>query len=143
MTRPHKPETFTVPLIVVARNDGRGGIKPFGTYSKQQAGAKVYIGEKSYTVTKDGRVNIPKSIMDKGIKGSDGRMRISIGFRTDSVQFASLDRWKSVKSVIVKPDKADKNALQGSKISKFKLNRKGKDEDLKPLDTKDYNWSPS
>ena len=138
----NKTESYTTPIIVVARSDGRGGIKPFGTYGKQQAGAKVFVGEKSFTVTKDGRVNIPKSIMDTGIKGSDGRMRISIGFRAESKEAAGIDRWKSVKSIIVKPSKEDKNAVHGDKITKFRLNRKGKNADLKPLDTKDYNWSP-
>ena len=140
-----KIEKFTLPVVVVARSDGRGGIKPFGTYGREQAGAKVWIGEKQFTVTRDGRVNIPKNIMQTGIKGSDGRMRISIGFRAPSLAEGGKDRWKDVKSVVVKPSKEDKNAVQGSKITKFNLkrNKNKKTRDLKPVDTQDYSWSPS
>ena len=66
-------------MIVVARKDGRGGIKPFGKYGKKQAGSMVKIGDKDYKVTKDGRVNIPKKYMEKyGITGDDGRKRIAL-----------------------------------------------------------------
>lgn len=132
-------QKYTMPAIVVARSDGRGGIIPYGTFSKNQAGAKVQIGEKQYTVTRDGRINIPKAVMNRGIKGSDGRMRIGIGFASEK----GIDGWKELKSVIVKPDANDKNAKHGERISKFDLqrNKKEKTKDLVPRDTPDYTWS--
>ncbi len=70
-------------VTVVAKTDGRGQVRPFGKYTKKQAGAMVKIGDKEYKVTKSGRVNIPKKVMEEfGIKGADGRNRINIKFAT-------------------------------------------------------------
>ena len=93
-------------IIVVARKDGRGGVRPFGSYNKTQAGATVSIMNKDYKVTTDGRVNIPKSIMDKGIKGADGRMRIEMRFATKSVVISGKkDYWNTVIAEVRKPVK--------------------------------------
>lgn len=124
-----------MPVIVTAKKDGRGMIAPFGTFGKPQAGANVTIGEKSYKVTKDGRVNIPKKIMETGIKGDDGKYRISIGFASEK----GKEGWKSVKTVIVKPDNVDKNTNTGQKIKRFDEKRP---DDLVPSDIPDYSWSP-
>ncbi len=121
-------------FIVSARIDGRGGIHPFGTYGKSQSGSKVDIGGKTYTVTKDGRVNIPKSIMDKGIKGKDGRMRLAIQFSTQN----GIEGWKNVKAITSKPLKIDANKITGDKVSKHRL--KDRDE-LLPKDSGEVNWS--
>lgn len=129
--------TFTMPVVVVARSDGRGGIRPFGTFRKEQSGAKVAIGEKQYTVTKDGRVNIPASIFKQyGEKGNDGKLRISIGFSSEK----GIDGWKFVSAVIVRPSEHDRNAMTGDKIRKF---REDREKDLIPKDIPDYSWSPS
>lgn len=124
-------------FIVTARSDGRGGFKPFGTYGKHQAGAKVDIGGKSYTVTKDGRVNIPVKIMERfGLKGEDGRNRITMQFSAGK----GKEGWKEIKSVIKKPVEADKDKKTGKIVTEH---REGKDRDvLKPKDAGDYNWSP-
>ena len=53
------------PVFIVADSVGRGHIKPFGRFSSEQKGTVVDIGGKNYKVTSDGRVSIPKSIMEK------------------------------------------------------------------------------
>lgn len=124
-------------FIVTARADGRGGFKPFGTFSKKQAGAFVTMGDRQYKVTKDGRVNVPKSIMDKfGVTGDDGRKRITMQFTTAK----GKEGWKDVKAAIKKPVDDDKNASTGKVAVKHRV---GKDrEALVPKDSGDYNWSP-
>ena len=121
-------------FIVRERSDGRGGIKPFNTYNKTQAGAYVTIGSTKIKVTSDGRVNIPKEVMRTyGIKGDDGRYRIGITFSTKG----GKDGWKNVKAVVTKPLEKDKNAKQGATIKKSG----SKGGVLKPSDSSDYTWS--
>ncbi len=127
---------FTMPVIVVARADGRGGIEPFGVSGENRkgfVGAHVAIGEKTYTVTKDGRVNIPKSVMETGIKGSDGRYRIAIGFNSGT----GKNGWKDLKAVVVKPSEENITSRKGEPLKKFVRKRK----DLVPGDVIEYNWS--
>ena len=65
--------------IVRARSDGRAGMPMFGLSTKQAksfAGQKVHIGDREVTVGRDGRINIPKDIMETyGVVGDDGRRR--------------------------------------------------------------------
>lgn len=121
-------------FIVKARSDGRGGIKPFNTYNKMQAGAYVTIGDTKIKVTSDGRVNIPKVVMDKyGIAGDDGRKRIGITFTTKG----GKEGWKDVKAMVLTPQDKDKNGKQGNTIKKAGM----KGGVLKPSDGSDYTWS--
>lgn len=53
------------PVFVVADCVGRGHIKPFGRFTREQRGTLIDIGGKNYQVTSDGRVSIPKRIMEK------------------------------------------------------------------------------
>lgn len=53
------------PVFVVADCVGRGHIKPFGRFTREQRGTLIDIGGKNYKVTSDGRVSIPKRIMEK------------------------------------------------------------------------------
>jgi len=137
-------------LIVVQRTDGRGGIKPFGTYGKEQAGAKVYIGERELTVTKDGRVNIPKSIMKQGIQGTDGRYRLEISFRTNP----GIDHWKQVQGKVQKPFVENKDAETGTKATYKEITKAESSEEMiaelegglesgeiTPRETGEKNWS--
>ena len=66
--------------IVRARADGRAGMPMFGLSTKQAksfAGQKVHIGHRVLTVGRDGRINIPRDIMNTyGVKGADGRQRV-------------------------------------------------------------------
>jgi len=125
-------------FIVVARSDGRGGFRPFGTYSSAQRGATVSIGEHRYTVGADGRVNIPKAVMEQyGVRGEDGRMRVAIEFASQ----AGADGWGEIAAVVSRPSLLDRNAPTGSlagKISVFDPRFSA----LEPYDSGEYNWSP-
>jgi len=125
-------------FTVVARADGRGGLKPFGTYGAKQAGAMVRIGDKDYKVTTDGRVNIPKSIMDTyGELNKQGRRVINIKFKTAP----GKDHWKQVDAEIKRPDKSTVGQRTGSKPRK--MNIKDYVDELQPKDSNDGSWSPN
>ena len=125
-------------FIVAARSDGRGGFRPFGSYGAPQRGASVSIGEHRYTVGVDGRVNIPKAVMEQyGVRGEDGRMRVAIEFASQ----AGADGWGEVGAVVSRPSALDKNAQTGSLAGKISIF----DPDLsalEPYDSGEYNWSP-
>ncbi len=74
-------------FIVRARSDGRAGMPMFGlsgSHAKWFTGQKVHIGDREVTVGRDGRINIPKDIMETyGVVGDDGRRRLSINFASD------------------------------------------------------------
>lgn len=79
---------------ITARSDGRGGafvckeykdakgvIHSAAERSREKAGEKVSIGDFHATVTSDGRINIPKRVMDKyGAIGKDGRRQVDVQF---------------------------------------------------------------
>lgn len=66
-------------IVVRARSDGRGGFIPFRTHSSAHAGEYVVVGGQPVKVSADGRVNIPKALMEKvGVKGEDGRYRVAV-----------------------------------------------------------------
>lgn len=134
MSKQQKPPTQ---FIVTQRIDGRGGIKPFGTFKGGQQGAGVMIGDKTYKVTSDGRVNIPKSIMDKfGVEGSDGRKRVTIHFSAGK----GKEGWKDVSAAIKKPVDDDRDKRTGAVVTKHRV---GVDRNvLKPKDSPDRTWSP-
>ena len=70
--------------IVVSRADGRGGLRIPVQHPKDLAGARFSIAGKALTITTDGRVNIPKSIMEKyGSRLPDGRyaLAVDVGYR--------------------------------------------------------------
>ena len=122
-------------FIVTERSDGRGGIKPFNSYSAAQKGATVRIGDKTYKVTSDGRVNIPKAIMQKyGVRGDDGRRRIGIQFSAQG----GKDGWKTVAAQIKTPPERAKNQSQGTVITRPPADGKY----LIPADSGDFSWSP-
>lgn len=119
-------------FFVTQRSDGRGGIKPFGTYGKEQAGAKVSIGDRQLTVTSDGRVNIPKDIMEKYGTGESGKKSIGITFTSDG----GKDGWKDVKGGVVTPKETGKTG------QKVKFDRGDKPDVVVPSDSGESNWSP-
>lgn len=51
-------------FVVTARKDGRGLVRPF-VDGEKHTGEPFYIGGRALKVTKDGRVYIPKSIMEE------------------------------------------------------------------------------
>ena len=70
-----KPSKGYPPAATVARADGRGTYIPYpkGTI-KDHIGEKVYIAHREFKNGKDGRVNIPKSIMQAyGRLNDEGR----------------------------------------------------------------------
>ena len=124
-------------FIAVARSDGRAGLRPFGTYTAKQAGAKVSFGDKVATVGKDGRVNIPKDIMKEyGIKGEDGRYRIAVSFSSKPGTSG-----KELAAVVTTPPESMRNAKTGDIISPEKW-RGVEYRGLLPREFPDYNWSP-
>jgi len=122
-------------FVVTARSDGRGGFRPFGTYSAKQAGAMVSIGSKSYKVGRDGRVNIPKAMMESmGILGADGRRRVTIEFASSK----GIDGWKKLGAVVGKPPEHLKDATTGDILGRKLVMQ----DILEPYDSGDYSWSP-
>jgi len=76
--------------IVVSRADGRGGLRIPAQHPKDFAGARFAIAGKTFAITTDGRVNIPKSIMQKyGSRMPDGRyaLAVDVGYRYDDGKF--------------------------------------------------------
>jgi len=73
--------------IIVSRSDGRGGLRIPVQHPKDFAGARFAIAGRTFLITSDGRVNIPKSIMQKyGSRMADGRyaLAVDVGFRYDA-----------------------------------------------------------
>lgn len=132
-------------VIIRADKKGRGHARPWNYGRMKQgcrysgAGAMVDIGGKKYKVTPDGRVNIPKKVMnDWGIKGDDGRMRVAITFSTRP----GKDHWKRVGSTISTPGRESKNAKTGA-IALYDFDEIGFPitDELIPESDEDYNWS--
>jgi len=127
--------SFGVRLMVTARSDGRGGIRPFGTYKSGQAGYKVQVGDQTLTVGRDGRVNIPKHVMEQyGILGDDGRRRVEIVFAWHRKDADVPD----VGATVATPAYDMRNASTGDTAVGFAE----EPNLLEPADSKDYNWSP-
>lgn len=122
-------------FIVTARSDGRGGFRPFGSYSSSAAGGKVNIGEKTYQIGRDGRVNIPKSIMEQyGRIGRDGRTRVSITFSSAS----GIDGWRDLSAIVSNPVETYADAQTGDVVSEYDYQAPR----LLPYDVDDRSWSP-
>ena len=125
-------------FVVAARSDGRGGFRPFGSYGASQAGATVSIGDVRYKVGVDGRVNIPKAVMEQyGVRGDDGRMRVNVEFATQK----GIDGWKDVAAVISRPSVLDKNSATGALSGRISVSDPTFAA-LEPFDSGDYTWSP-
>lgn len=127
--------------IIKARSDGRGGARPFGLkpqVSKHFIGSMFNLGGKQYKVTTDGRINIPKKVMnDLGITGDDGRKRITMTFASSPDQ--ARDE-KTFGMFANKPLAKDKNRPNNWKVV---MPRQDTKRGLKPKDGVDYNWSPA
>lgn len=130
--------------IVVARADGRGGIKPFGTFGKKQKGFTVSIGNRRYKVTSDGRVNIPKKIMNEmGINNADGRKVIQMRFSSKAGKEGSKSR-SEVGAVIGTPNHVMITQNTGDtpkEVLEDKFDPEDKNDFLEPFDEQDFSWS--
>ena len=116
--------------IVRARSDGRAGMPMFGlsgSRAKSFAGQTVYI---------DGRINIPKDIMETyGVVGDDGRRRVSINFASDGQGNLGV--------LIYTPPPHQRDAQTGDPTRPYKgLNVYDDEVVLEPSDGPDFNWSP-
>ena len=130
--------------IARARSDGRGGITPFGLTGKDArklAGRPVHVGDRELTVGRDGRVNIPKDIMDTyGVVGDDGRRRLGCTFSSNAAGELAV--------TFFTPRGADRNAQTGERSQTardvLKDPRSFIDGELVlvPSDAADFNWSP-
>jgi len=120
--------------IVRARSDGRAGMPMFGLSgprAKSFAGQTVHIGDRKVTVGRDGRINIPKDIMETyGVVGDDGRKRLNISFASDSEGNLGVLAYTTGES--------QKNAVTGTRARKQTDIR----DYLEPSDAPDFNWSP-
>ncbi len=117
-----------------ARSDGRAGMSMFGLPRKDAmkfAGETVHIGDRKVTVGRDGRINIPKDIMDTyGVTGDDGRKRLNISFASDSEGNLGVLAYTTGES--------QKNAVTGTRARKQTDIR----DYLEPEEVQDFNWSP-
>ena len=122
-----------------ARSDGRAGMSMFGLPRKDAmkfAGETVYIGDRKVAVGRDGRINIPKDIMETyGVMGDDGRRRLSINFASDGQgNFGVL---------AYTPPPHQKDAQTGDLTRPYKALDIYDDEVVLELsDGPDFNWSP-
>ena len=69
---------------VIARSDGRGGLRIPVKNPKDFAFEALDIGGRSVSITTDGRANIPKKIMEEhGVRLPDGRyaLAVDVGYR--------------------------------------------------------------
>ena len=117
-----------------ARSDGRAGMSMFGLPKKDAmkfAGETVYIGDRKVAVGRDGRINIPKDIMETyGVTGDDGRKRLNITFASDSEGNLGVLAYTTGES--------QKNAVTGTRARRQTDIR----DYLEPEDAPDFNWSP-
>lgn len=124
--------------IVRARIDGRGGGRVFGLIpklSKHFIGKMFRIGDTDIPVTTDGRINIPKEIMDRhGILGVDGRKRITITYSSNTNREGDMTYGAFVNKPLSKDKNRDNNWRT---VTLRKKTKRG----LKPKDSPDYNWS--
>lgn len=75
---------------VIARSDGRGGLRIPAKNPKDLAFVPFDIGGRSVTITTDGRANIPKKIMEEhGVRLPDGRyaLAVDVGYRYTNDRF--------------------------------------------------------
>ena len=69
---------------VIARSDGRGGLRIPVKNPKDFAFESFHIGNRVVSITTDGRANIPKKIMEEhGVRLPDGRyaLAVDVGYR--------------------------------------------------------------
>lgn len=136
---------MAIRILVKACKAGYGKVKPFGTYSKAEHGAKVFIGKKQYNVDKNGYVTIPKKVMNStGNKDKSGRQNVVVQFSAKP----GVDGWKETSAIIIKPLAKSMTLKNGARIGNIgigKAKRKKNNEytnRLIPADFVEQNYSP-
>ena len=121
----------------VARSDGRASFRPYGKDWRDHVGETVEVAGRKLRVSKDGRVHIPKSLMQEmGTRNPDGRRVIGIqtGARYDGKgKKARL----SLGARVVKLDEEQAKYTTGELIPKEGFKRADLHV-LKASDSKDY-----
>ncbi len=126
-----------VKQVVRALSDGRGAPRPFGTFSRKQYGEYVYIGDRKIPVAKDGRIIIPKRIMDEyGLEGPDGRKRVVVDFAS-SPEYRTGKQEYAARIILPLPE--DLTADTGDKPKRTVIHKPS--DRLIPRDSPDMDWS--
>ena len=121
------------PVFVVADCVGRGHIKPFGRFTSEQKGTEVDIGGKKYKVTSDGRVSIPKRIMEKyGFKDPETGRNVVIA------RCSSKDGEYAIQ--ILKPKQLPLS-VKTHQIARLRYVQPGVENVLSPCDSGDWTFS--
>jgi hypothetical protein len=122
------------PVYVVADSAGRGHIKMFGSFGPEQRGETVLIGGKTYSVTSDGRVSIPKSVMNAyGVNNENGRKTI--------IARCSYNHTDGFAVQVLKPKSAPPVGAKSHTLAKMKHVKLGVENVLAPSDSGDWTFS--
>jgi hypothetical protein len=122
------------PVYVVADSVGRGHLKMFGSFGSKQRGTEVMLGGRSYKVTSDGRVSIPKSVMQShGITNDNGRKVITAR--------CSYNVRDGFGVQVLSPKQAPPVGTKTHNLAKLKHVKKGVENVLAPSDTGDWVFS--
>lgn len=126
-----------VKQVVRALSDGRGAARPFGSFSRAQYGEHVYVGDRKIPVAKDGRLIIPKVIMEEyGKQGPDGRYRIVIDFSSSPQERTGKQEYAAR---VILPDDKDLKSQTGDRPKITRIRRPA--DRLMPSDSPDMDWS--
>lgn len=122
------------PVYIVADSVGRGHIRMFGTFGANQRGETVSLGGKYYRVTSDGRVSIPKSVMDAyGVNNENGRKTI--------IARCSYNATDGFAVQVLKPKQAPPVGVKSHTLAKMKYVKPGVENVLAPQDYGDWVFS--
>lgn len=121
------------PVYLVADSVGRGHIKPFGRFSSAQRGTLVDIGGQNYKVTSDGRVSIPKRVMERyGIKDPATGRNVVIA------RCSSKDGNYAIQ--VLKPKQLP-TSVKTHQIARLRNVQPGVENVLSPIDAGDWTFS--
>lgn len=121
------------PVYLVADSAGRGHIKPFGRFTSAQRGTLVEIGGRNYKVTSDGRVSIPKRIMERY-----GTKDPATGRNVVIARCSSKDGNYAVQ--ILKPKQLP-TSVKTHQIARLRNVQPGVENVLSPMDSGDWTFS--
>lgn len=121
------------PVYLIADSAGRGHIKPFGRFTSAQRGTLVEIGGRNYKVTSDGRVSIPKRIMERY-----GTKDPATGRNVVIARCSSKDGNYAVQ--ILKPKQLP-TAIKTHQIARLRDVQPGVENVLSPMDSGDWTFS--
>lgn len=121
------------PVYIVADCVGRGHIKPFGRFTSAHRGTLIDMGGKKYKVTSDGRVSIPKRIMERyGLKDPVTGRNVVIA------RFSSKDGNYAVQ--FLKPKQLP-TTVKTHQIARLRNVEPGVENVLSPIDAGDWTFS--